>query len=293
MSAAIDKRLEKLEASIKSRLDGLGVALEEVNPLQVLEILSESYRTERISGLPVAKRKDHLQVVYRFTPESMDNTLTWGHKNVGCISIWRLLVVPGDFAWVIGVNFYFTLSDETERLGHGIISCENPDDVDAFLCEIDDSQIGELLTSVQPVFVKLIENVIGCRGEFVSDPKYDVVVTFECAKAENKKTIIELFDIVVRHGHQDLLGLAKDKTLAQRTRILFDQLEDKLSWTQEHGFVVVHSYAHLLYHIKADGPRTELHFVVDAYRYHFCRQISAMLKELGANKVSIRETPVD
>ncbi|MEM7284248.1 MAG: hypothetical protein AAF438_21805, partial [Pseudomonadota bacterium] len=219
--------------------------------------------------------------------------VTWGHKNVGCVSIWRLLVVPGDFAWVIGVNFFYSMSHEVRQIGHGVLGCENPDKVDTFLEDLRDSPVSELLTSGTPVGSKLVTNVIGCRGDFVFDPKFDVVVCFECKDTNTRDTIVGLFDVIVRENSRDLLGHIKGKILAQRRDIFFDQLEDKLSWTQEHQFIVVRAYAHQLHQLKVDGAGVSLHFVVDAYRYHFCRQISSMLKELGASKVTITETPAE
>ena len=291
MSAAIDKRLDKLEAEISASLEELGTPIEALCPTDVLDLLATSYQDKRISGLPLAKRKDHLQVVYRLSDPSAVEFFTHPYKNVGCIIIWRLFVVPYDLVHVMGVSFYFDLPDDIRKVGDGIVSCENPDDVAGFGEEVLASPVGQVLQSVKPVGAKFMNNVVGCRGDYVFDPKVDVAVTLTCKSPDKHQRIVELFDLIVREGGQDLLGLTADKALAERRDIFFEQLEDKLAWTQEHQFRVVWGYAHLLMRMETAGSQTTMHFVIDAYRKHFCSQISAMLKELGADSVAFTETP--
>lgn len=292
MSVALEKRLDKLQQSIRQSLDDHGGAIESLSPTTALKVLSDSYRSTRVAGLPVDKRKDHLQVVYRLSDPSAVEIFTHPYKDVGCISIWRLLVAPYDLAHVIGVNFFYDLSKSMRAVGNGIISCEHPERVKEFLSELKSSPVHEVLTAATPEGASFMANIVGCRGDYISDPKYDVAVTLTCNDAQKHRAIVELFDVLVHDDCQDYLGVAHGKSMLERRDYWYEKLlEKRLSWTQEHKFEVVRAYAHLLKRIESADNKTTLYFVVDAYRNHFHRQISSMLRELGASKVVIEEHP--
>ena len=290
VSRVIQKRLDKVKDEYLDRFEQIINSDTGITPDVVLKILSESFTRKRISGFPIDKRKDHVQMVWHFDQEWIEENSFEEEKKMATVSLWRLFVVPGGYAWVVGVNFQYLLTAKTEMFEQGIISCENPEEITEFLHRVNDSIVGNYIKNTKPDSVYTDSGLVGEKEEFLDYPTFEIEVVFTCEDEKSCQDIYQIFDIIVKEECKDFLGLTNAKDNIERRDVFWEYVQDKLEWTQDHQYEAVWGYALSLNKIGRKGKEASLNFTVDIIKGDFIRQISAFLKELGATTVKLIES---
>lgn len=284
------ERLNRVKAEIEKRINDEVNSLDELSIESALNIISDYYQSTRIPGFPLNKRKDFLQFTWHFDENWIKENELKRHNDKVMISVWRLLVIMGQYAWVSGVSFYYPSSKNLIKYGNGIISCENPRKVDEFMKSVTSSGVMKKIRTEKPAETRFYTYIMGIKELYVPHPAYDIEVKFKCRNDETCKSIVDLFDIIAINGHKNYLGLTNGKSKEERSDIFWDLISDKIEFVAHHQYENVWGYNNSLQRINYTDKEASLHYLVDIKKNEFCQQIGSFLKQLGAIKVEKTET---